>query len=155
MHLADGRRLLSPALVAAERDRDSGVLPRHVIEIHPNFKVIALANRPGYPFLGNDFFGECGDVFSCHVVDNPDRASQLQMLKGFVYVGENDCGVMSTPPYGDATAVSLINFHLSRRASIFSCTSCFPIVRTCAPSRKYTEMHTQTFTHAQIRTQRL
>ena len=44
--------------------------------IHPDFRVIALANRPGFPFHGNDFFREVGDVFSCHVVDNPDFASE-------------------------------------------------------------------------------
>ena len=36
------------------------------------------ADRPGFPFLGNDFFAECGDVFSCHVIDNPDPASQVE-----------------------------------------------------------------------------
>ena len=39
--------------------------------------MIVLANRPGFPFQGNDFFRECGDVFSCHVVGNPDVESQL------------------------------------------------------------------------------
>jgi len=37
----------------------------------------------GFPFLGNDFFAECGDVFSCHVVDNPDPASELQLLRSY------------------------------------------------------------------------
>ena len=40
-----------------------------------------LANRPGFPFLGNDFFKECGDVFSVHVVDNPDLASEISLLQ--------------------------------------------------------------------------
>jgi hypothetical protein len=57
-----------------------------VVLIHPKFRVIALANRyllrgdaaelpllsqltvpynrPGYPFLGNDFYREIGDCFS-------------------------------------------------------------------------------------------
>ena len=26
-----------------------------------NHQVVALANRPGFPFLGNDFFREMGD----------------------------------------------------------------------------------------------
>ena len=43
--------------------------------IHPNFRVVALANRPGFPFLGNDVFSEMGDCFACHVVDNPDNHS--------------------------------------------------------------------------------
>jgi hypothetical protein len=40
-----------------------------------------LANRPGFPFLGNDFFKECGDVFSVHVVDNPDLDSEISLLR--------------------------------------------------------------------------
>lgn len=28
--------------------------------IHPDFRMIVLANRPGFPFLGNDFFGTLG-----------------------------------------------------------------------------------------------
>ena len=31
-----------------------------VIRCHPNFRMIVLANRPGFPFLGNDFFGAMG-----------------------------------------------------------------------------------------------
>ena len=37
--------------------------------IHDRFRVLTLANRPGFPFLGNDFFRECGTVFAAHVVD--------------------------------------------------------------------------------------
>ena len=29
------------------------------IKLHPDFRILALANRPGFPFLGNDFFGAC------------------------------------------------------------------------------------------------
>lgn len=32
----------------------------NVIAIHPDFRMIVLANRPGFPFLGNDFFGTLG-----------------------------------------------------------------------------------------------
>ena len=101
MILSDGRRLqaLSPArtrtnsqeAAQGERGRESegdadtrgtgGV--GEVIEIHPNFRAIVLANRPGFPFLGNDFFAECGDVFSCHVVDNPDPKSELELLGAY------------------------------------------------------------------------
>jgi hypothetical protein len=54
MLLADGRRIMGER-VTMEDD---------VMLIHPKFRVIALANRPGYPFLGNDFFREIGDCFS-------------------------------------------------------------------------------------------
>ena len=30
---------------------------------------------------GHDFFKLCGDVFSCHVVDNPDIASEVALLR--------------------------------------------------------------------------
>ena len=30
------------------------------ILVHPNFRMIVLANRPGFPFLGNDFFASLG-----------------------------------------------------------------------------------------------
>ena len=31
------------------------------IPIHPDFRMIFLANRPGFPFLGNDFFAAMGE----------------------------------------------------------------------------------------------
>ena len=34
-----------------------------------------LLTRPGFPFLGNDFFGSLGDLFSCHAIDNPSMDS--------------------------------------------------------------------------------
>ena len=40
-------------------------------------------NRPGYPFLGNDFFGEMGDVFACYVIDNPDSKSEIELLSKY------------------------------------------------------------------------
>ena len=41
------------------------------VEMHPDFRTLVLANRPGFPFLGNDFFAALGDLFACHAVDNP------------------------------------------------------------------------------------
>jgi MoxR-like ATPase len=89
MLLADGRRFVTSrsALYEGARDPlapsvedDSESL---VIRIDPGFQVIALANRPGYPFLGNDFFAEMGDVFACHPIDNPDQASEIAMLRAY------------------------------------------------------------------------
>ena len=79
MHLSDGRRILLPEVAAevlflpvggsgrpgggweeggggggAEED----LLATSVIPIHPEFRMFVLANRPGFPFLGNDFFKE-------------------------------------------------------------------------------------------------
>ena len=56
MRLADGRQLLAPALLPA---RGGGGAPDpRVIPIHPDFKLFVLANRPGWPFLGNDLLDD-------------------------------------------------------------------------------------------------
>ena len=73
MVLADGRRIAPIGTPPAP-----GILP-----IQPGFRAIVLANRPGYPFLGNDFFRECGDVLSCHTVLNPDLSSEVQLLQQY------------------------------------------------------------------------
>ncbi|KAH8408927.1 hypothetical protein KR009_003780 [Drosophila setifemur] len=74
MVLADGRRIV-PA------GAGSG-LP-NTIETHPDFRLIVLANRPGFPFLGNDFFAALGDVFSCHAISNPDPDSEIFLLQQY------------------------------------------------------------------------
>jgi hypothetical protein len=83
--LGDGRRFVSPKSLLWEMDQMD--LPSDaasgVKRIHPEFRVIALANRPGYPFLGNDFFREMGDVFACHAVDNPDEHSEYTLLQSY------------------------------------------------------------------------
>ncbi|EKM57120.1 uncharacterized protein PHACADRAFT_92032 [Phanerochaete carnosa HHB-10118-sp] len=66
--LADGRR------VRRQQERGSDVV------VHPNFRLVLLANRPGYPFLGNHFLQVLGDNFSCHSVTNPDMASERRLL---------------------------------------------------------------------------
>ncbi|EKX41778.1 hypothetical protein GUITHDRAFT_112197 [Guillardia theta CCMP2712] len=81
MILSDGRRLERNG--GREREGNGGGAGGVVIPIHPNFRAIVLANRPGFPFLGNDFFHECGDIFSCHVIDNPDRDSELALLRHY------------------------------------------------------------------------
>ncbi|RCN26050.1 ATPase family protein, partial [Ancylostoma caninum] len=71
--LGDGRRIQPHSAPACDRS----------IPLHPDFRIIMLANRPGFPFLGNDLFGVLGDLFSVHMVDNPSRESELQMLKKY------------------------------------------------------------------------
>ncbi|KAH9247158.1 hypothetical protein BASA81_015242 [Batrachochytrium salamandrivorans] len=75
MVLSDGRRI--------ERRGDDGDSRANSIFIHPNFRMVVLANRPGFPFLGNDFWREIGDVFACYAVDNPDAESEIQLLKNY------------------------------------------------------------------------
>uniref|UniRef100_A0A3B3ZXK2 AAA+ ATPase domain-containing protein n=1 Tax=Periophthalmus magnuspinnatus TaxID=409849 RepID=A0A3B3ZXK2_9GOBI len=72
MILADGRRIVS---VPTNRP--------NTVAMHPDFRMLVLANRPGFPFLGNDFFGALGDIFSCHAVDNPKPQAELAMLKQY------------------------------------------------------------------------
>ncbi|TFK81956.1 hypothetical protein K466DRAFT_501194 [Polyporus arcularius HHB13444] len=68
LSLADGRRVRE----TKERETD--------IVVHPKFRLILLANRPGYPFLGNHFLQVLGDNFCCHAVTNPDMASERKLL---------------------------------------------------------------------------
>lgn len=75
MILSDGRRIV-PALQDDKRNQD-------IIPMHPDFRIIVLANRPGFPFLGNDFFGAIGDLFSTHSVDNPSVENEIQLLKQY------------------------------------------------------------------------
>ena len=94
LSLPDGRRLLrrdrwihewkgvgagSVDLCAAAE----AAAQNNVILIHEDFRLIVLANRPGMPFLGNNFFRECGDVFHSFIVDNLSRASELSLLKAY------------------------------------------------------------------------
>ncbi|XP_020791891.2 von Willebrand factor A domain-containing protein 8 [Boleophthalmus pectinirostris] len=75
MILADGRRIVSDPREPMHRP--------NTIFMHPDFRMLVLANRPGFPFLGNDFFGALGDIFSCHAVDNPKPQAELAMLKQY------------------------------------------------------------------------
>lgn len=75
MTLSDGRKIVS----AIPHGRDAS----NYIQIHPDFRVIVLANRPGFPFLGNDFFGALGDLFSSHAVDNPSEESEIDLLRQY------------------------------------------------------------------------
>lgn len=66
MLLADGRRLTK----SVNKSLDTGY--EVLTPIHPGFKLWALANRRGFPFLGNDFFHEVGDVFFPLAIVSPN-----------------------------------------------------------------------------------
>ena len=56
MLLADGRRIQRTG--TSTGTTGTGTAPSTTtIPLHPSFRMIVLANRPGFPFLGNDFFG--------------------------------------------------------------------------------------------------
>lgn len=60
MLLSDGRRIVHQE----EYTQLSPSEKAETIPLHVDFRMIVLANRPGFPFLGNNFFRECGDCFS-------------------------------------------------------------------------------------------
>jgi hypothetical protein len=74
VRLGDGRRLLSSKVLqrefsslpsnAVSSDLDVFCKERNIVPIHNDFRLFVLANRPGFPFLGNNFFRECGDLFT-------------------------------------------------------------------------------------------
>ncbi|CDW54563.1 AAA 5 domain containing protein [Trichuris trichiura] len=76
MFLPDGRRIV-PYSAADEPLKDE------IIGMHPKFRMIFLANRPGFPFLGNNFFAVLGDLLACHAIDNPDFESEMEMLRQY------------------------------------------------------------------------
>ncbi|KAH9163007.1 hypothetical protein LEN26_000697 [Aphanomyces euteiches] len=77
MLLGDGRRIIDPKKVSLNASTEN------TIAVHPSFRMWVLANRPGYPFLGNTFFSEVGDIFATHVIDNPDPGSELALLRAY------------------------------------------------------------------------
>ena len=79
MLLSNGKRILSPEKIQQlpEQMKHS----EQIIEIHAEFRIFVLANKQGYPFLGNDLLQELGDCFSCHIINNPDEESELALLR--------------------------------------------------------------------------
>ena len=78
MFLSDGRKIVPAGSTSDDMSE---------IVCHPDFRAIFLANRPGFPFLGNDFYAVMGDLLSCHAVDNPDPDSELvRYLMGLKYM---------------------------------------------------------------------
>jgi len=78
--LGDGRCLMRRDRVPSEL-REVG--DPSIVPIADGFRMIVLANRPGFPFLGNDFYRECGDVFASHAVETPDLVSEAALLKSY------------------------------------------------------------------------
>uniref|UniRef100_A0A2A4JAX2 von Willebrand factor A domain-containing protein 8 n=1 Tax=Heliothis virescens TaxID=7102 RepID=A0A2A4JAX2_HELVI len=78
MILSDGRRIVPKHMLESSGGDVSSFIP-----VHDDFRMIVLANRPGFPFLGNDFFASLGDLFSCHAVDNPSVESEMELLRSY------------------------------------------------------------------------
>ncbi|SCU65074.1 AAA domain (dynein-related subfamily)/von Willebrand factor type A domain containing protein, putative [Trypanosoma equiperdum] len=87
MRLRDGRQILGPRAHVVRFSISSSDYgsseQKNIINMHPDFRVIVLANPPGFPFHGNDFYRECGDLFAPSVMLNADAHSQLQVLRAY------------------------------------------------------------------------
>ena len=138
--LHDGRRLLSMVRAQAEYEHalkinqqsgsaevsafDAFCSANQIVPMHPDFRIFVLANRPGHPFQGNAFFRECGDLFSCHVIENLDVQSEVALLSAFApnvdtktigriaetfadLRGLNDSGVLNYP-FSAREAVAIV-----------------------------------------------
>ena len=75
LSLSDGRRIA----LCSEQGADANVVP-----MMPSFRIFFLANKRGFPFLGNDIVAELGDVCAVHAVDNPPVDSEIAMLQSCV-----------------------------------------------------------------------
>lgn len=58
MILSDGRRIVPKHMIESSGGEVSSFIP-----VNDDFRMIVLANRPGFPFLGNDFFAALGKMF--------------------------------------------------------------------------------------------
>lgn len=117
MVLSDGRRIVmqmptdSEIVTVGERGSE-------YIVVNPKFRMIVLANRPGFPFLGNDFYREIGDVFSSHSIDNPDMESELALLRKYAPHVPEDVLVKLTTAFNDLRRLvdeGLISYPYSTR----------------------------------------
>lgn len=84
MVLSDGRKIVRWNYEIASDEK-----PENIVRMHKDFRMIILANRFSFPFLGNDFFTILGDLLACHPIDNPDPQSEIQMLRKYVRIISN------------------------------------------------------------------
>lgn len=82
LSLPDGRRI-RPARQGehVQQKVDDGASLGGDILVHPDFRLVLLSNRPGWPFFGNNFIEVIGEGFSCYAVANPDIESEVRLLK--------------------------------------------------------------------------
>ena len=76
LSLPDGRRIRPPKQGEQVATSEGGD-----ILVHPDFRLVLLSNRPGWPFFGNNFIEVIGEGFSCYAVANPDIESEVRLLK--------------------------------------------------------------------------
>ncbi|CDU22417.1 uncharacterized protein SPSC_01047 [Sporisorium scitamineum] len=76
LSLPDGRRIRP-----AQKGESAGAGVGGDILVHPDFRLVLISNRPGWPFFGNNFIEVIGEGFSCYAVANPDIESEVRLLK--------------------------------------------------------------------------
>uniref|UniRef100_A0AC35UHP4 VWFA domain-containing protein n=1 Tax=Rhabditophanes sp. KR3021 TaxID=114890 RepID=A0AC35UHP4_9BILA len=74
LYLSDGRKIIPKGYPFTDKNE---------IETHPDFRIIMLANKIGYPFQGHDLFKLLGDLLAVNLVVNPSPESQIAMLKQY------------------------------------------------------------------------
>ncbi|SNX86583.1 uncharacterized protein MEPE_05292 [Melanopsichium pennsylvanicum] len=80
LSLPDGRRI-RPRKLGDDSPATQSPFDKGDILVHPNFRLVLLSNRPGWPFFGNNFIEVIGEGFSCYAVANPDIESEVRLLK--------------------------------------------------------------------------
>uniref|UniRef100_A0A914H1R8 VWFA domain-containing protein n=1 Tax=Globodera rostochiensis TaxID=31243 RepID=A0A914H1R8_GLORO len=107
-YLSDGRRVCPAHLKKNSNDAND-------IYVHPQFRAILLANRPGFPFLGNDLYALLGDLLAVHALDNPSHESEMAMLsKCSAGIGQH-CQTLTEVPRRPVAASQLISEAFQRK----------------------------------------
>jgi MoxR-like ATPase len=60
MVLSDGRRIVPQSIIDRHYQNLGAEEMNQIIPLHSDFRMFVLANRPGFPFLGNDFYSVLG-----------------------------------------------------------------------------------------------
>lgn len=84
MLLSDGRKIMASSereSIVEDEGYGSNERRQEIIWMDPRFRVVVLANKQGYPFLGNDVLSSLADSFSCHFVDNPSVDAEVDLLR--------------------------------------------------------------------------
>lgn len=123
MQLPDGRMILSPSTISTDNHNDNHIEDNDetTILIHSDFRMIVLANPPKWPFHGNDFFAECGDLFSCHFISNPDIEAQQIILQSYGPTVDSDLVLSIAKAFERLRELSekgILNYPYSTREAI-------------------------------------
>lgn len=74
MILSDGRRIVPKKMLESSGGNSASFIP-----VHDDFRMTVLANRPGFPFLGNDFFASLGEWNLYYIFRFQCRCNQVNV----------------------------------------------------------------------------